>query len=98
MHRHEPDLRHTFAGYAIHHASSLFWATFHEAGVDRGKVPAWRLAPAISALALIVDYSVVPKRLTPGFDRHLSRTGLVAVYAAFAGGLVLGSRLAGRLR
>ena len=94
MHRHRADLRHTATGYAIHHASSLFWATFHEAGLEHTRLPASRLAPAISALALAVDYSVVPERLTPGFDRHLSRTGLAAVYAAFAGGLALGSRLA----
>lgn len=77
MHRHRMDLRHTLAGYAIHHASSLFWATFHEAGLERTRV--------------------APSRLAPGFERHLSRTGLAVVYAAFAGGLALGSRLARRL-
>ncbi|KGO99882.1 hypothetical protein [Novilysobacter defluvii] len=97
MHRHRMDLRHTLAGYAIHHASSLFWATFHEAGLERTRVAPSRLAPAVAAMALVVDYGVAPRRLTPGFERHLSRTGLAVVYAAFAGGLALGSRLARRL-
>lgn len=45
MHRHRTDLRHTVTGYAIHHASSLFWATFHEAGSGHTRLPASRLAP-----------------------------------------------------
>ena len=98
MYRHRTDLRHTAAGYAIHHASSLFWATFHEAGIQRTRLPAWQLAPVVSAMAMVVDYGVVPRRLTPGYDRHMSRAGLASVYAAFAGGLVLGSRLTRRLR
>lgn len=96
MHRHRTDLRHTLAGYGIHHASSLFWATFHEAGVERTRMPPSRLAPVVAAMAMVADYGVAPSRLTPGFERHLSRTGLALVYAAFAGGLALGSRM-GRL-
>ncbi|MCE7031494.1 hypothetical protein LY625_02450 [Lysobacter sp. GX 14042] len=96
--RHQVTLRHTALGYAIHHASSMWWACFHEAGLDRTRVPAWVLAPAMGAVALVVDYTVVPRRLTPGFDRHLSRTALVSVYVAFSAGLLLGSRLTRGLR
>lgn len=39
---------------------------------------------------MTVDYRVVPK----GLERHLSRTGLLAVYVGFAAGLALGSRMA----
>lgn len=96
--RHDVSLRHTLLGYAIHHASSIWWAGFHEAGLDRTRAPAWLVAPVVGTAAMVVDYGVVPKRLTPGFERHLSRSELVAVYVAFSAGLWLGSRLTRGLR
>ena len=97
-HRHDVTLRHTLLGYAIHHASSVFWAVTHETAIDRYRARPSQVAPVVAATAMAVDYRVVPKRLRPGFERHLSRGGLVVVYAAFATGLALGSRLARRLR
>ncbi len=47
----------------------------------------------MSALACAVDYTITPKRFTPGYELSLSRPSLVAVYAAFAAGLALGSVL-----
>ena len=44
-------------------------------------------------LANVVDYQLVPKRLQPGFDKHVSRKSLFAVYAAFGLGLAIGSCL-----
>ena len=97
-HRHDVTLRHTLTGYAIHHASSIFWAAAHEAAVDHFRIRPSRAAPLVTAAALVVDYGVVPKRLRPGFEGHLGRGGLVTVYAAFAVGLAVGSRLTRRLR
>ena len=37
-----------------------------------------------SALAYVVDYTITPKRLTPGYELRLSGKALVVVYAAFA--------------
>ncbi|MBN8727489.1 MAG: hypothetical protein J0H15_07265 [Xanthomonadales bacterium] len=85
-HREAPSWRYTALGYAIHHASSLFWAGIYHAGRGSGRHPLARAA-GISALACLVDYKVVPKRLTPGFERHLSSSAMWAVYAAFAAGL-----------
>lgn len=96
-HRHDVTLSHTLTGYAIHHASSVFWAVVHEAAIERLRARPGAVAPAVAATALLVDYRVVPERLRPGFERHLSRSGLVAVYAVFAAGLAIGSRLARRL-
>lgn len=92
MHRHRADLAHTVVGYAIHHASSLLWACVYEAARPRRGE---RLAGvcvracAVAALAAFVDYRLTPKRLTPGFEAHLSRPGMTLVYAAFAAGLAL---------
>lgn len=40
-------------------------------------------------LAMIVDFHVVPKRFTPGFERVLSRSALYATYATLALGFFL---------
>jgi len=90
MWRRQMDVRHTALGYAIHHASSLWWAGLFElkapSSGPRGVVA---LGAATAATAYVVDYHVVPKRLTPGFDRHLSPAGMVSAYAAFGAGLAI---------
>jgi hypothetical protein len=52
-------------------------------------------AAAMSAIACAVDYTITPKRFTPGYELRLSRPSLLVVYVAFAGGLALGSLLLG---
>jgi hypothetical protein len=93
-----PTLRHTGVGALVHHASSLFWASFY-ALCDfrrRGNAAAWCGAAATAALAAAVDLAVVPQRLTPGFQHRLSRRSLVWVYASFATGLALSAMIARR--
>lgn len=91
-------MRHTLVGYLIHHASSFLWAGVHHAllgGNKRARPFAEHLrsGAAVTVLAHVVDYQVVPKRLQPGFDKHVSRTSLYAAYAAFGLGLAIGSFL-----
>jgi hypothetical protein len=40
-----------------------------------------------------VDYHVVPRRLTPGFEMRVSKSALALVYAALALGLWASSSL-----
>jgi len=55
-------------------------------GVKRlGKI--YGTAALVSTLANIVDFKLTPKRLMPGFERHLSRPSLAMVYTAFGLGL-----------
>jgi hypothetical protein len=96
-------MRHTAIGYAIHHASSLFWALLYEAifGGSRKKKPALQHcteAVASAATAYVVDYHLTPPRLRPGFEKHVSPTGMVAVYAAFAAGLAITAIIRDRYR
>jgi hypothetical protein len=65
----------------------VWWAVFYELALAEQRRPR-RLATAsaISALAYLVDYFVVSKRLRPGFEAHLSARGMFAVYAALAAG------------
>ena len=92
----EPTLKHTALGYAIHHGTSLMWATAYERlfadGRERrsfGRILAE--AAAATTAAYFVDYYLTPKRFRPGFKKHLSGRSVFAVYAGFAAGLALTS-------
>lgn len=93
LHRDGPSLRHTLIGAVVHHASSLFWAVFYEWLQDRRDRPSAAGvvadAAATTAFAAVVDLKLTPQRLTPGFERRLSRRSLAGVYVAFAAGLAL---------
>ena len=91
---------HTGVGYAIHHGASLFWGLLFEAVRRRAPrdVPGTiASAAATTAIANVVDFQLTPERLTPGFEKRLSRRALFLTYAAFAAGLAAGSLLCDRL-
>jgi len=83
------DIRHTLLGFATHHAASVFWAALFEA--LRRRYP--KRSPAldalgVSALAAAVDYGLVPKRLTPGWEEVVSPRTIMLACAAMALGLM----------
>lgn len=91
-------LRHSLVGLATHQLSTMFWATLY--AVVRGKRRPVHTVPeallgglATSAAAAVIDYTLVPKRLTPGFEHRLSKPSMVAVFAAIAGGIAVGALL-----
>jgi len=47
-------------------------------------------------VAALVDLRLVPERLTPGFERRLSRRSLAWTYVGFGAGLALAGLLAQR--
>lgn len=79
------DLPHTLGGFATHHAASLLWAAIFEL-VRRYRLNSAPLgdAVAISALAALVDYGVVPKRLTPGWEKVVTPRSIGIAYAVMA--------------
>ena len=87
----EATIKHTVVGYLIHHLTSTFWAAFYEklfGGAQRKS--ATRVvteAATLSAAAYVVDYKLTPKRLRPGFEKHVSPPAMVVIYACFALGL-----------
>lgn len=83
----------------IHHASAHWWAAVHEhpAVVARLRRPMLR-AGAVMAFAAILDYGLLPRRLSPGYEGQLSRGGIALVFGALAGGLALGSWMQRPLR
>lgn len=87
-------LRYSAVGYLIHHAASLFWAVGFEtiaacAGSPETRGRALARAAGVSSLACAVDLCCIPQRLTPGFERRLSKASLVGVYVSFGLGLAL---------
>jgi hypothetical protein len=98
LHAQEPSLRHTLTGYVTNHLAAIFWAVLYSRAWGH-RDEAKRLpqaaagAVATSAIAYVVDYHVVPKRLTPGYEHRLSGGAMLATYGALAAGLALGALL-----
>jgi hypothetical protein len=89
------DLAHTLVGYLTHHASAIFWALpFQRWLAGRPPRPPeiiLRDAAAMAAIAAFVDYALVPKRLTPGWEEVLPKRSIVAVYGVLALALAAGA-------
>jgi hypothetical protein len=83
--RSDYSLKYTATGFTANYGASVFWALFYE-GLA-GRMPPHVRGAAVSALAYVIDYHVVPKRLTPGFEMRLPAPALAAIYAALAAGL-----------
>jgi hypothetical protein len=94
----DPDLRHSVPGYFVHHASAVFWAMLFETitGDDCSTPKLARNAAAVMATAGLLDYGLLPERLTPGFERVLSTRSTILAFAGLAAGLVIGRMLAQR--
>ena len=91
------DVPHTLAGAALNAAAITMWAGLHEVFMPRDRKPevarALSSGVLVAAVAYAVDYHVVPKRLTPGFEKRLSGTALATIYATLALSLAAGSLL-----
>jgi hypothetical protein len=76
----------------------LFERVFGRKLERTGPAAALAAAAATTAAACFTDYRLTPHRLQPGFEQHLSRTSLAAVYGAFALGLAAGAWMVHRQR
>jgi hypothetical protein len=96
-----PSLKYTALGLLVHQAAALLWSTLYERVVPdrhghRGPARAVAAGVGVAALAALVDYTVTPRRLRPGYEKRVSLGSLVAVYGAFAVGLALSDVLSSR--
>lgn len=103
LHADRPSWRHTFVGYLTHHLAAVFWAASYSwlwGRRDEAKRLPQAIAGAVatSAVAYVVDYHVVPERLTPGFEHRLSPGAMLATYGTLAAGFALGALLLARLQ
>jgi hypothetical protein len=90
--------RHTATGYLIHHAMSVLWANVYEElqarSQSRSASSTLANAAIVATLGYVVDYGVAPRRLRPGFKKHLGPASIFCVYASFGAGLALASLFA----
>lgn len=94
----KPSLKYTGTGLALNEVASIFWSVIYEKffgrAARRGNVAkALAGGAVVAAAAYVTDYHLVPKRLTPGFEKRLSRRALFGVYAAMALSLGAGALL-----
>jgi hypothetical protein len=89
------DVKHTLVGVGINLAAVTGWAFVNELLMGRKKertLPkAIATATATTAIAYAVDYHMIPKRLTPGFEEKLSGKALTGIYVVLAAALVVGT-------
>lgn len=94
------DAGHTGAGYATHHAACVLWASLFETirsqAADGGPASIVRNAALVSAVAAVVDYGLVPRRLTPGWEGPLPIRSVAGGFAGLALGLAIGGLVTGR--
>lgn len=88
----------TGPGIATNIAASFFWGSVTAALLTRQKSPSRvqsvATAAAVTGLAGLVDYGLVPKRLTPGWEHALRNRSVVAAMAAMGIGLAGGALIA----
>jgi hypothetical protein len=80
------DVKHTLPGLLINSGAGVFWALMHELLLERlprrGPAAAAASGAAVAGLAYVVDYHLIPRRLTPGWELRLSRQSVALGFAA----------------
>lgn len=93
-------LRHTLPGVAINSGAGMFWAAIMQGFLPRSGRRALGRAllagTAASSLAWVVDYHLIPRRLSPGVQERVSARSLVGIHGLFGLGLGLGAWLVAR--
>lgn len=92
-----PDFKHTAVGAVLNAGAMASWAAVHEL-LPRARWPVAAIAKGalVSALAYVTDYYVVPKRLTPGFEKRFTAGAMLVMYSALAAALAAGESAATR--
>lgn len=89
-------LKYTLIGFLLNHGSAIFWAALYEkvfgsqsgsAAMRRSRLRPLLGGAAVTATAYVVDYYLIPQRLTPGFEKRLSGRSMLAVFGVLALGL-----------
>jgi hypothetical protein len=98
----KPSFRHTLPGVVLNAGASVFWAAIYQRLFDRvgqrsGAGAALLGGAAVAALAYLVDYRLIPQRLTPGWEYRVSGRSLAMIFAAMAASLAV-RRVLERLR
>jgi hypothetical protein len=93
-HKTRLSMKYTLTGLALNVAAVGSWSVMQEYLIGEKRPTFLQAATcglATAATAYITDYYLVPKWLTPGFEKPLSRKGLAIVFGTLALSLALGS-------
>ncbi len=93
----ELSLKYTGTAILLNQSAIFSWAFLHQVlfgrAQKRGEVEKSVLGGVLVAgIAYLVDYHLVPKRLKPGFEHHLTPRSLLVIYAVLALALGLGGK------
>ncbi len=93
----ELSLKYTGTAVFLNQTAIASWALLHQIGFGRAQKRGDKLNSVlggilVSGLAYVIDYHIVPPRLKPGFERHLTPCSLFFIYAALALALGLGGK------
>lgn len=89
----EADLQHTAVGGATNIGAGLMWGGLLGAFLQRtrpGPVGIARDATVMGAIAALLDYGLLPRRLSPGWELALSGRSVVLAMAGMAAGAAFG--------
>lgn len=90
----ELSLKHTPIGIALNTMAVASWSFLLQLVLPRDKrnlTETLAKSAAVTTAAYVVDYHVVPERLTPGFEKKLSGKALFGVYATMAFAMAVAS-------
>ncbi|WEX09577.1 hypothetical protein [Chelativorans sp. AA-79] len=94
------DASHTGVGLVTNAASAMFWALpfafWASRGGPRSLTHLLCGASVLSALAALLDYGLLPRRLSPGWELAVSKRAVAGAFAAMAAGLAAGAWAAQR--
>ena len=82
----------TLIGFATHHASAIFWALVYEYGTPRWVPKGYREATAAptAIFAALLDYGLLPPRISPGWELAISKKSVGAGFVLLGAGLAIG--------
>jgi hypothetical protein len=97
--RNRVDLKHTAVGAVLNVGAMTFWASVQELVFGKrlrrsGPGTSVGVGALMALAAYLVDYHLVPRRFTPGFEKRLSGPALAAIYTGFGTGLTVGGMIA----
>ncbi len=86
------DLKHSVVGLAINDSAMISWGVIFEAmrAFTKSRESVAKTVGCASVLAIlawVIDYKIVPPRLTPGVEAHLSKRSIWMLYISLASAL-----------
>jgi hypothetical protein len=92
--KNRPGLAKTVVGFGTHHAATMFRSFLMETwlGSKPRTLPAMAITGASTGLiAAAVDYALIPRSLSPGWELALTRKSIAGAFAAMAAGMAAGA-------